>query len=224
MTNALEDRLVGALRELGAQASRRTADRAALPRQSARIVPLVAAAAAAVTVLGVTGITALTPFGQDANRSASSGPSGTPARTSPTPSRAQVSEAAERASAFWQEPGYGNVTVDYTGGTVTIRWKGTPPKGVTAMAGQQNTGVVVTLLPARWSQSEVQAAGDRLFSSTLAQLDGATVFATHPLEDMSGLAVEVVQPWSGSTSTLEDVAGMPVEVELVDDLREPLGN
>ncbi len=53
-------------------------------------------------------------------------------------------------------------------------------------------------------------------------VDGARVAAAMPNDARSGLVVEILKPSSGSQPNLEEIAGVPVSVRLVDEAPQPL--
>ncbi|HVK28567.1 MAG TPA: hypothetical protein VM575_09500 [Nocardioides sp.] len=221
-----DTRLRGGLASMARDAERRSnAGTRSTSRRRGWTGPLMAAAAVVAVV--ATGAVAATQIGggdgQDpatpaatasATEATNSDPTSAPA--TPTVSKDQVNSTAEKVTAFENLPGFAQASVDYESGQVEVLWKGAVPAGLEALAGERPNGVVVVIKPADYSAADLDAAGRSLFSASPEERDGAEVVTTAGNGDYSGLVVEIVKPWSGSTDKLEAIAGVPVEVVFVD--------
>jgi hypothetical protein len=230
----LQERLKGALDELGRQAPPfvpSVGEMAHGPHPSgiARHARLTRALAAAAAVAAVSGVAV-------AGWMATSGPSRggdvgvdpgavTPRSSAPaagvTASRRAVDRIARRATALELETGYGRVSVDYAEGTVTVFWKGQPPRALEELATESND-VVVTIRDAVYSEADITAAARRLIEATPSEVGGAQVATVAPNADLSGAIVQVLRPWNGDESGLRGVAGLPISVVLVDEAPNPV--
>jgi hypothetical protein len=138
--------------------------------------------------------------------------------TSPQqPAQSTVDEVAELLSRHAGEPGYGKVVVDYLGSTVRLYWKGTLPADLTRLRNSTVKGVTIEIVDAKYSESDLVAAGQQAAALIEDRFGEGTVAATMPNETMSGIVVEIVRPWSGSVQDIEEQIGLPVTVRLVDE-------
>lgn len=134
-----------------------------------------------------------------------------------------MDETSEELTALWQEPGFGEVFVDYEEATVTVYWKGTPPESVMSAIGLQPNGVEVFLEEAPYSNDELVAAGRRVLKAELNQRDKDVRLAgASPNRELSGIIVEVIagtnlaQDERETAEGLEDIAGLPVTTTVVE--------
>jgi hypothetical protein len=238
--NSVETRLRGALREIADHAPPAPALDSRMPRTEHSeshqtkgwLRPVLAAAAVAAIVGGagtvVAGQILDAPGREDSTMVGPAEPGGTipPNEVSdpPTASEQAVDDVAAQLTAFEATPGYGRVSVDYATAEVTVLWKGEPPADVKALAEADPNGVDVIIEQTRYSEAELVQAARQILSAPKNEVAGATVAAALPNEDLSGLIVEIVEPWSGSTAPLEEVAQVPVTVRLVEQAPQPLGD
>lgn len=240
----IETRMRGALREIADHAPTTPAVDSALarveqsepdPLRRSRgwLRPALAAAAVATIVGGAGTVVArqvIDAPGREDNTMVNgpAEPGGTipPSEVSdpPTASQQAVDDVAAQLTGFEQVPGYGRVSVDYANAEVTVVWKGEPPAEVKALTGSRPNGVDVNIEQSRYSEAELVQAARRVLNAPSDEVGGATVAAALPNEDLSGLIVEIVKPWSGSTAPLEEIAQLPVTVRLVEQAPQPLGD
>ncbi len=130
----------------------------------------------------------------------------------------ELIDAAEAASGLYDEPGFGIVEMDYAQRRVIIRWKGRPPEAVTDLIAAAPKGIGIVVEPADFSESEVPAAGHRLFEEAR-ERDDLDISMVEPLPDRSGLDVYLLgydasritpQAESELREELSRVAGVPV--------------
>jgi hypothetical protein len=133
-----------------------------------------------------------------------------------------VDAAAELPASYWSEPGFGKVTLDYSTSSVEIFWHGTPPLDVAKLDGSMVDGVLLSIVPTKYSDAQLVAAGEQVFASET-KSDGTTdVVATLPNEDLSGLIVEVLRDSKAAATPAQAAeryaaqVGLPVEVHLAD--------
>lgn len=237
----LESRVGGALREIAQHAPSSSLGREAIPDQSAAdrgrsagwLRPALAAAAV-VAIVGGAGVAITGQLNSTSGPEENSmvngpaEPGGTPPVTEasdpPAGSTEAVDQTAAQLTAHYDEPGYGKVEVDYERARVTVLWNGEPPADVAALEGTQPNGVTVILQQSAYSEAQLAAAARRVVDAPKDQVDGANVAAAMPNADRSGLVVEILKPWDGSTAEVEDVAGVPVTVRLVDEAPEPVSD
>lgn len=240
----LERRLAGALSDVGRHAPSAPPLPAALQptndalqkvrrtikgRTSIWAKPAMAAAAVLVTV-GMAGMVGAQQMA--ANDSEETGTVNGPAEsggippseltTSPAPgSRDAADRIATRLVAYADEPGFGRVVIDYDHGRVVVLWNGEPPQEVVDMAQSQPDGVRVAIIQSEYSQAELSEAANSIMDASASEVDDAVVVAAAPNSDLSGLVIEIVRPWDGSTAKLERVAGgVSITVRLVDQVTE----
>ncbi|PUB31777.1 hypothetical protein C8K30_101294 [Promicromonospora sp. AC04] len=161
-----------------------------------------------------------------------------------------VDHAAGAATALAEKPGYAGVAVDYDAAKVTVSWKGDAPASVSALETKVPDGVTVDVERTPLSEADLHAASTRLLDSQRAAHGPDAVVAAFPAEDYASLVVEVsrdsalareagstVASETGASKTgasetaaarttslaqsLEEEAGVPVRVELVDDGVQP---
>ncbi len=235
----LEARVGGALREIAQHASASSPGRGAIRDQltadrgrSPGWLRPAAAAAAVVAVVGGLGAAIASQLNgtadpeEDPVANGFAEPGGTPPVTGKSDPAAgsidAVNRTAARLTAHYDAPGYGKVEVDYDRATVTVLWSGQPPAGVTALEGPRPNGVTVILRQSAYSEAQLAAAARQVVDAPNDQVDGANIAAAMPNADRSGLVVEILRPWHGSTVEVENVARVPVTVRLVDDAPQPL--
>ncbi len=148
-----------------------------------------------------------------------------------------VDHAAGAATALAEAPGYAGVAVDYDAAKVTVSWKGDAPASVSALETKVPDGVTVDVERTALSEADLHAASTRLLDSQRAAHGSNAVVAALPAEDYAGLVVEVSRDsalarqtdaretaaarTAGLAQSLEEEAGVPVRVELVDDGVQP---
>ncbi|MDR7381569.1 hypothetical protein [Promicromonospora iranensis] len=132
-----------------------------------------------------------------------------------------VDHAAGAATELALVPGFAGVAVDYAAGKVTVSWKGEAPPAVGALATRVPDGVTVDVERAALSEADLRAASTRLMDSQRALHGSGAVIAALPAEDHTGLVAEVSHDSAAARTTglaarLEQAAGVPVRVEVVD--------
>jgi hypothetical protein len=137
-----------------------------------------------------------------------------------------VDHAAGAATELALVPGFAGVAVDYTAGKVTVSWKGEAPPAVGTLAAQVPDGVTIDVEQAALSESDLRAASTRLMDSQRALHGAGAVVAALPAEDYAGLVAEVSHDSAAARTTgladqLEQAAGVPVRVEVVDTEVQP---
>lgn len=136
-----------------------------------------------------------------------------------------VDHTAHAATALAGAPGYAGVAVDYDAARVTVSWKGDAPASVGDLAARAD-GVTVDVAPAALSEADLHTASTRLLDGQRAAHGPDAVVAAMPAGDYAGLVVEVSRDSAaaraaGLAENLTAAAGVPVQVELVDDGVQP---
>lgn len=226
----LELRLQGALRDVATlplDDIEATDTVHALRDRRRSLAPAMAAAAVLALVGAGVGVR-LFPFGESSSADGVvAEPGGRDPKTSVEPSSDDARLAAvERLSGFSLMPGFGSVDVDDDDSSrVILRWGGDVPVAVADAVGEISaSGVPAEIVAARYTLAELQAAGHRLFDVERRLIDDAIVSGSRPSDDFSGIVVEVKQPWDGDPGTLRGVAGVPLEIVLVNYSRVPAAN
>lgn len=178
----------------------------------------VVATATVVAVVSIVGAAALRTENL-AHPSNQAQPSVHVARSNPDtgPTVDDVERVAMRITAFYEHPGYGGVRLDYEAKRIRVLWKHNPPAEVNRLVGLHESGVEVALTQSRYSEPELAKAGNDLLGALQQRYGRERIVAVLPNPDRSGLIVEVVRPWSGDPADIEDTAGYPVALRLVDD-------
>ncbi|MFJ3404003.1 hypothetical protein [Promicromonospora sp. NPDC090134] len=137
-----------------------------------------------------------------------------------------VDHTAHAATALAGDPGYAGVAVDYDAARVTVSWKGDVPASVGALAEQVPAGVTVDVARAALSEADLHGASTRLLDGQRAAHGPDAVVAAMPAGDYAGLVVEVSRDSAAARTAdlaenLAAAAGVPVQVELVDDGVQP---
>jgi hypothetical protein len=132
----------------------------------------------------------------------------------------QVRDAAATVS-LYKEPGFGKVTVDLDAREVDVHWKGDPPEAVTNALGRNENGVVVRMIPVKYSDAELLAAAERIMYASL-EPGAIRISSVSRFPDMAGLTAKysprrIAEARSAAIATgttlsaeLTGLAGVPV--------------
>lgn len=173
---------------------------------------------AALTVPAMTGSTAVSPPGTNSSEQVSA--------QDETAVRSAVDHAAGAAAALATVPGFAGVAVDYAAEKVIVSWKGEAPPAVGALAARVPHGVRVDVEQAALSEADLRAASTRLMDSQRALQGPDVVIAALPTENYAGLVAEIGDDSTPARASwlagkLEQAAGVPVRVEIVDTEVQP---
>lgn len=144
------------------------------------------------------------------------------AEQNPAKIQTAVDRAAGSATRLAQVPGYAGVAVDYDTASVVVSWKGKAPAAVGALREQVPDGVTVDVRQTALSEADLRAASTRLLDSQRALHGPDAVLAALPAADYAGLVVEVGHDSVAARTPalaerLEQVAGVPVRLTMIDD-------
>lgn len=126
----------------------------------------------------------------------------------------EVDDVAAWATSHWKEPGYGQVSLDYSTSTVRILWNGKAPADVTAREGLGKDGVTVEVARCQYSETELTNAGMKVMDRYR-----GTVVSSQPNDDLDGIVITFDPAVAKSRGQIIDAdelseeAGMSVTLE-----------
>lgn len=135
-----------------------------------------------------------------------------PVAASAAASTSVLQDYAERLTAYSTAPGYGDVSIDNATDTVTVYWKGAPPAAVTQVVSDAPAGIHVVVRPSAFSTAELTDAQNRVLEQAQPAVR-QRVADVEAAADRSGLVVNLTGTDTVSVKDLENVAGVPVNVQ-----------